>query len=188
MRKVRRADLARLNFSGVTDMPTCNLSTLSLGARFARAVVLVALAGAASGALAEVTVTQPWVRGTVAPQKATGAFMTLKSTSDAKLVGASSPAAKQVEIHEMAIVNNVMRMRPVAEIALPAGKDVALKPGGYHVMLMGIQHQLKQGDVVPITLTVREADGNTRTIEVQAQVRDLTQGSTPKPPMEQMRH
>ena len=169
-------------------MRTCNLFSPSLRARLARAVFFVALGGAATGALAEVTVTQPWVRGTVAPQKTTGAFMTLKSTNDAKLVAASSPAAKQVEIHEMAMVNNVMRMRPVAEIALPAGKDVALKPGGYHVMLMGIQHQLKQGDVVPITLTVREADGKTQTIEVQAQVRDLAAGSAPKPPMEQMRH
>ena len=171
-----------------TRFRSIHRSTRSLGARLVRAVFFVTLAGTASGALAEVTVTQPWVRGTVAPQKATGAFMTLKSTSDAKLIGASSPAAKQVEIHEMAMVNNVMRMRPVAEVALPAGKDVALKPGGYHVMLMGIQHQLKQGDVVPITLTVRGADGKTQTIEVQAQVRDLTAGSAPKAPMEQMRH
>jgi len=163
-------------------------STRSLGTRLLGAVFFVALAGTTSGALAEVTVTQPWVRGTVAPQKATGAFMTLKSTSDAKLIAASSPTAKQVEFHEMAMVNNVMRMRPVAEVALPAGKDVVLKPGGYHVMLMGIQHQLKQGDVVPITLTVRGADGKTQTIEVQAQVRDLTAGSAPKAPMEQMRH
>jgi hypothetical protein len=64
-------------------------------------------------------------------------------------------------------------MRPIAEIPLPAGKEVALKPGGYHIMLMGIEHQLKQGDVVPITLTVREGDGKTRTVEVQAEVRDL---------------
>lgn len=153
-----------------------------------RTALFLALISAAAPTFADVTVTQPWVRGTVAPQKATGAFMTLRSTSDAKLVAASSPTAKQVEIHEMAMVNNVMRMRPVAGIELPAGKDVVLKPGGYHVMLMGIEHQLKQGDVVPITLTVREAGGKTQTIEVQAQVRDLTAGSAPKPPMEQMRH
>jgi periplasmic copper chaperone A len=148
------------------------------------AVVVLALALAAPLAFADVTVTQPWVRGTVPPQKATGAFMVLKSTSDAKLVAASSPAAKQVEIHEMAMVNNVMRMRPVGEIALPADKDVALKPGGYHIMLMGIEHQLKQGDVVPITLTVRGRDGKTQTIEVQAQVRDLTAPA----PMQGMSH
>jgi copper(I)-binding protein len=139
-----------------------------------RALLVLATALAAPLALADVTVTQPWVRGTVPPQKATGAFMMLKSTSDAKLVAASSPAAKEVEIHEMAMVNNVMRMRPIAGIDLPAGKDVALKPGGYHIMLMGIQHQLKQGETIPITLTVRDSSGKTETIEVQAPVRDLT--------------
>lgn len=144
------------------------------GSFLGRTAIVIALVIAAPLALADVTVTQPWVRGTVAPQKTTGAFMQLKSTSDAKLVSATSPAAKQVEIHEMVMVNNVMRMRPIAEIALPAGKDVALKPGGYHIMLMGIEHQLKQGDVVPITLTVRESDGKSKTLEVQAEVRDLT--------------
>jgi periplasmic copper chaperone A len=138
------------------------------------AALFLALALAAPPTFADVTVTQPWVRGTVPPQKATGAFMRLQSSADAKLVAASSPAAKEVEIHEMAMVNNVMRMRPVAEIPLPAGKDVELKPGGYHIMLMGIQHQLKRGETIPITLTVRGNDGKTQTIEVQAPVRDLT--------------
>jgi len=157
----------------------------------ARAATLLALAAllcaAAPLASAQVSVADPWVRGTVAPQKATGAFMKLTSPTDAALIAASSPAAKQVEIHEMAMVNNVMRMRPVAELALPAGKEVALKPGGYHVMLMGIERQLKQGDVVPITLTIRGKDGKTQTVEVKAPVRDLT-ASAPKAPMEGMRH
>jgi periplasmic copper chaperone A len=139
-----------------------------------RAALLLALALAAPLAFADVTVTQPWVRGTVPPQKATGAFMKLQSSSDARLVAASSPAAVEVEIHEMAMVNNVMRMRPIAGIDLPAGKDVELRPGGYHIMLMGIHHQLKQGETIPITLTVRGSDGKTQTIEVQAPVRDLT--------------
>jgi len=150
------------------------------GSNLAGAAVFVALVIAAPLALADVTVTQPWVRGTVAPQKTTGAFMKLNSTSDAKLVSAASPSAKQVEIHEMVMVNNVMRMRPIAEIPLPAGKEVALKPGGYHIMLMGIEHQLKQGDVVPITLTVREGDGKSRTVAVQAEVRDLAAAGASK--------
>jgi copper(I)-binding protein len=73
-----------------------------------------------------------------------------------------------------------MRMRPIAEIPLPAGKEVALKPGGYHIMLMGIEHQLKQDDVVPITLTVRESDGKSRTVEVKAEVRDLAASGASK--------
>ena len=158
-----------------------------LGGFLSYMALCVALAVPATPALAEVTVTQPWVRGTVAPQKTTGAFMTLNSTRDAKLVAASSPAAKLVEIHEMFMVGNVMRMRPVAELALPAGRDIELKPGGYHIMLMGIAHQLKDGDVVPITLTVREKDGKTRQIEVQAKVRALA-ASAPSSGAPQGRH
>jgi periplasmic copper chaperone A len=165
-------------------MKTFELPTHSVGPRFARAILLLTLILPVCNAFADVTVTQPWVRGTVAPQKTTGAFMVLRSTSDAKLISASSPSAKQVEVHEMVMVNNVMRMRPIPELALPAGKEVALKPGGYHIMLMGIAHQLKQGDVVPITLTVRESDGKSKTIEVQAQVRDLAAPA----PMQGMSH
>jgi copper(I)-binding protein len=156
---------------------------------FARAATAGALAAVLSAiapfALAQVSVSEPWVRGTVPPQKATGAFMKLTSKTDAALVAAASPAAKQVEIHEMAMVNNVMRMRPIPELALPAGKVVELKPGGYHVMLMGLDHQLKKGDVVPITLTIRGKDGKTQTVEVKADVREL---STHKQPMEPGRH
>lgn len=153
----------------------------------ARAVAALSLAAAlaalAPSAVAQVTVSDAWVRGTVAPQKSTGAFMKLKSAADAVLVGAASPAAKQVEIHEMAMVNNVMRMRPVQELALPAGKEVELKPGGYHVMLMGIDHQFKQGEVVAITLSVRGKDGKVQTVEVKAAVRELT-AAPPKQPMD----
>ena len=155
-------------------MSTQNPFAAAPGKIAIRMVLLVALALAAPFAAADVTVSQPWVRGTVAPQKVTGAFMKLKSDRDVKLVAASSPVAKLVEIHEMTTVKDVMRMRPVTELALPAGKDVELKPGGFHLMLMGIERQFKQGDVVPITLSVQESDGKTRTIEVKAEVRDLT--------------
>jgi copper(I)-binding protein len=161
-------------------MSYCAQPFCTPGSFLARTAIVIALVIAAPLAYADVTVTQPWVRGTVAPQKTTGAFMVLKATSDAKLVSASSPSAKQVEIHEMVMVNNVMRMRPIAEIPLPAGKEVALKPGGYHIMLMGIEHQLKQDDVVPITLTVRESDGKSRTVEVKAEVRDLAASGASK--------
>jgi len=155
-------------------------SAAALGKTFVRMALLAALVLAAPLAAAEVTVSQPWVRGTVAPQKVTGAFMQLKSDRDATLVAVSSPAAKVAEIHEMAMVKDIMRMRPITELALPAGKDVALKPGGYHIMLMGIERQFKQGDVIPITLTVRGSDGKTQTIEVQAQVRDLAASGASK--------
>jgi hypothetical protein len=132
------------------------------------ATLLVALPAAA-----QVTVTDPWVRGTVAGQMATGAFMKLQSAKDARLIEASSPVAGVVEIHEMAMENNVMRMRAVNALALPAGRAVELKPGGYHVMLMDLKQQMKEGEVVPVTLVVESA-GKRETIEVKAAVRAPT--------------
>ena len=76
----------------------------------------------AAPALAQVTVADPWVRGTVAQQRATGAFMKLTAPNGARLVEVRSPVAGVVEIHEMTLDNNVMRMRQVPMIDLPAGK------------------------------------------------------------------
>lgn len=132
-------------------------------------------------AVAQVTVKDPWVRGTVAEQKATGAFMALTAAADSKLVGAASPLAGTVEIHEMAMDQNVMKMRPVAALALPAGRTVELKPGGYHVMLMDLKQPLKKGDTVPITLKLQGKDGKPQEVEVKAEVRDLAAtGGHPK--------
>ena len=108
----------------------------------------------AHNAFAQVTVTDPWVRGTVPEQKATGAFMRLTAPVDSRVVEARSPAAGTVEIHEMKMDNGVMRMRAVPALPLPANKAVDLVPGGYHVMLMGLKQPLKAGDSVPITLVV----------------------------------
>ena len=124
-------------------------------------------------AAAQVTVTDPWVRGTVPGQMATGAFMQLKSAKDAKLVEANSPIAGVVEIHEMKLENNVMRMRAVPALDLPAGRTVDLKPGGYHVMLMDLKQQMKEGEVVPVTLVI-ESGGKRETVEVKAKVRAPT--------------
>jgi len=124
-------------------------------------------------AAAQVTVTDPWIRGTVPQQMATGAFMQLKAAKDAKLVEARSPVAGVVEIHEMTLENNVMRMRAVPALDLPAGRSVELKPGGYHVMLMDLKQQMKEGEVVPVTLVI-DSGGKRETIEVRATVRAPT--------------
>ena len=134
----------------------------------AAAALLVALPAAA-----QVTVTDPWIRGTVQGQMATGAFMKLQSAKDARLVEAASPVAGVVEIHEMTLENNVMRMRAVKAVSLPAGRVVELKPGGYHVMLMDLKQQMKEGEVVPVTLVVETA-GRREAIEVRAPVRAPT--------------
>jgi copper(I)-binding protein len=123
---------------------------------------------------AEIGVTEAWVRGTVPGQKATGAFMRIKSSRGATLVGAQSPVAGVVEIHEMRRDGDVMRMRAVSKIELPAGETVELKPGGYHVMLMDLKAPLKRGEIVPIKLTFQGKDGNAEELNIQAEVRDLT--------------
>ena len=143
-------------------------------------VLALALFGAASVAqAADVTVSDPWVRGTVSAQRATGAFMRLQADQDLRLVAASSPVAGVTEIHEMVMQDNVMKMRQVPAVELPAGKTVELKPGGYHVMLMDLKQPLKAGEQVPLTLTFEgAAKGKTITKQVQATVQSLApQGS-----------
>jgi copper(I)-binding protein len=137
--------------------------------------MFVALAlGLAAAAQAQVSVSNAWVRGTVPGQKATGAFMQLKSARGATLVAAESPAAGAVEIHAMRMEGNVMRMRAIGSLELPAGQTVELKPGGYHAMLLDLKAPLKKGDVVPLRLKVRGKDGEVAEIDVAAEVRELT--------------
>ena len=120
---------------------------------FVRSLVVVGTAAVAAAAQAEgITVSGAWVRGTVQGQTATGAYMQLKSADGATVVGVESPAAGIVEIHEMRMDGNTMRMRGVEKLELPAGRAVELKPGGYHVMLMDLKAPLKKGETVPITL------------------------------------
>ncbi len=138
-----------------------------------RLLSALALMWAAGAAHAQVTVGDPWVRATVAQQKATGMFAQVTSAQGGKLVAASSPVAAVVEIHEMAMENNVMKMRAVPGLELPAGKAVDLKPGGYHVMLMGLKQQVKEGEVGPVTLVVEGKDGKRESVEVKAPVRAL---------------
>ena len=122
-------------------------------------------------AQAQVTVKDAWVRATVAQQKATGAFMQLQSAQDAKLLSAQSPVAGVVEVHEMSMDGGVMKMRAVPSLALPAGKAVELKPGGYHVMLMDLKAQVKDGDTVPVTLVVEGKDGKRQLVELKVPAR-----------------
>ncbi len=121
---------------------------------------------------ADVEVKDAWARATVPGQQASGAFMTLSSASGAVLVGGSSPVAKSLEIHEMKHEGDVMKMRAIPRLDLPAGKVVELS-GAYHIMLMGLNSELKAGDKVPMTLTI-EQKGKQESVTVNAEVRALT--------------
>lgn len=128
-----------------------------------------------------VKVDDAWVRGTVATQKATGAFMRLTPSANARLVSAQSPVAGVVEIHEMAMENDVMKMRQVPGLDLAAGRTLELKPGGYHVMLMDLKQPLKAGDSVPLTLVFEDDAKKRFTQEVKAPVTALGGGNGPAP-------
>jgi copper(I)-binding protein len=120
-----------------------------------------------------VKVKDAWVRGTVPAQTSTGAFLTLESSGDTKVVGVKSPAAKTAEIHASAMKDGVMHMHALESLALPAGKRVELQPGGHHVMLMGLAKVLGEGDTVPLVFTLEDAKGKRTTLEVKASVRPL---------------
>jgi copper(I)-binding protein len=127
----------------------------------------------AAPAIADITVKDPWVRATVPQQKATGAFMQITAPKAARLVEASSPVAGVTEIHEMTMDKDIMRMRAIPGIDLPAGKAVELKPGGYHVMLMDLKAPITEGQDVPVTLVIEGADKKRETIVIKATARAL---------------
>lgn len=136
--------------------------------------LLLAAALLPSVALAQaIEIKDAWIRGTVAAQQATGAFMQITSKVQARLVEVASPAAKVAEIHSMKVENGVMRMFPVAGVELPAGATVTLTPGGFHVMLMHLPKPLNAGEKVPLRLTFELTGGKRQTIDLMVEVRDV---------------
>lgn len=136
----------------------------------AGAILALSVTMATSISQAEVVVTGAWVRATVVSQKATGAFMKLVSDNDVTLVSARSDIAGTVEVHEMKMENDVMRMRAVDGLKLPANQLVELKSGGYHLMMMDLKKQLKVGTEAQITLVFKNAKGDSETTYVHAPV------------------
>lgn len=131
----------------------------------------------ATAANAQVEAKNVWARATVSGQTATGAFMTLTAKEPVRLVGAASPVASVVEIHEMAMEGNVMRMRAVEALDLAAGKPVELKPGGYHVMLMDLNRTLKAGEKIAVELRFETKDKKQFTLPLEAEVRMIAPGA-----------
>lgn len=132
---------------------------------------LLALAALPSFAQSEIQIQHAWARPTVAGQAAGGGFLTLRGAAAAdRLLGGAAPAvAERVELHTMRMEGDVMRMREVPAIDVPAGQTVELKPGGLHVMFMGLKAPLKEGDSFPLTLRFEKA--GERTVQVQVSMR-----------------
>ncbi len=148
------------------------LNVCGLGLRALASMVVVA-ASAVAHAQSMPQVSAAWVRGTVSGQSATGAFLAIESSEPVSLVGARSPIAASVQVHEMAMDGAVMKMRPVAAVKVEPGRRLELKPGGYHIMMTGVRSTLRGGERVPLSLDFEGADGRRITVETQADVRDL---------------
>ncbi|MEP6701637.1 MAG: copper chaperone PCu(A)C [Betaproteobacteria bacterium] len=141
--------------------------------RMLRAGTGVLAVVACTCALAQIRVDNAWVRGAVPGQLSTGAFLDLTSARDVKLIKVESPIAAVVEVHQSEMKNDMMTMHAVPSVALPAGKQVRFAPGGYHIMLMDLKQPVKNGESVPIKLTLEYPDKKRETVEVSAQVRGL---------------
>jgi len=144
-----------------------------MGKKMKLKVLMLAAVGALSiqaAWAANISVTDAWARATMPGQQVSGAYMRIQSDADARLVSVSSPAVPRVEVHEMKMDGEVMRMREVKAIDLPKGKTVSLEPGGFHIMLMNLPKPIAAGEVIPLTLTI-ESGGKQQTVEVKAEAR-----------------
>lgn len=127
----------------------------------AAAISLASVSAHAGDAkLGDLTISNSWTRATPPNAKAGGGFVTITNNgSEAdRLVSVASDVAARVEIHEMAVVDGVMKMRELeAGIEVPAGETVELKPGGLHIMFMGLKDKFVEGGDVPVALTFEKA-------------------------------
>ncbi|WP_295958704.1 copper chaperone PCu(A)C [Rhodoferax sp.] len=118
-----------------------------------------------------VEVKDAWARTSVQGQKASGAFMTLTAKEATRLVAIATPVAGVAQVHEMKMDGDVMRMRALPDgLDLPAGKPVALTPGGYHVMLMDLKAALPKDSTIPMTLVFKDAKGVESKLELKLPV------------------
>jgi copper(I)-binding protein len=152
---------------------------------FALAAALLASAPALARdyTLKSLTIVNPHARATPPGARSGGAFLAIENhgKDNDQLIRAVSPIAASTELHTMRMEGDVMRMRAVTSIGIPAGSTMSLAPGGYHVMFIGLKKPLVAGDVVPLTLTFEKAG----TIDVEATVAPLDTAASP-PPMRGM--
>ncbi|HET8726557.1 MAG TPA: copper chaperone PCu(A)C [Alphaproteobacteria bacterium] len=106
-----------------------------------------------------IRIDHPWARATPGEAPTGAGFMVLinEGEEEDRLIGAEADIAETVEIHGHNVEDGVMRMRPVDDVTIPAGGMVALAPGAYHVMLIGLKAPLAEGDRVPVTLSFEKA-------------------------------
>lgn len=119
---------------------------------------MASTAQAQNAKVGSVQIENAYTRATVPGQQVAGGFMKIENKGAAdQLISASSPVAGEVQLHEMAMDGNVMKMRQLKEVVIPAGGSVELKPGGLHLMLMNIKSPLTAGEAIPVKLKFAKA-------------------------------
>lgn len=119
----------------------------------------------------DLVIGQAWSRATPGGAKTGAGYLTIENKGSApdRLVAVSGEVAGKIEVHEMAVKDGVMTMRPLDQgLAIEPGKTVALAPGGYHLMLLDLKQPLKQGDKLPLTLQFEKAGKVAVTLDVQS--------------------
>ena len=118
----------------------------------------------------DLVITQAWSRATPSGAKIAGGYLTIenKGAASDRLLGGSGDIAGKIEVHEMAMNNGVMTMRPLDKgLTVEPGKTVKLAPGGYHLMIMDLKSPFKQGEKVPVTLEFEKSGKVTLSLDVQ---------------------
>ena len=136
---------------------------LALGASLIIGICSNVAAFAQSG----IEIKDVWARATPGGAQTAAAYATVEAPSGDRLTGASTPVAQKAEIHSMTRDNGVMKMRPVEGLDLPAGQQVTLKPGGYHIMLTGLTKPLEAGQSFPLTLDFAKAGAKQVTVTIE---------------------
>jgi copper(I)-binding protein len=139
------------------------------------AASLLFSAGVLAGSADSISVVDPYVRLAPPNAPATGAFMVIKNNGDkdVKVLKADNPVSRVTELHTHLNEGGVMKMRPVPVIDVKAKGEAVLKPGGLHVMMIDLKAPMKEGDVVPITLTFE--DGSSKQVDARV-VRPMAAG------------
>jgi copper(I)-binding protein len=160
----------RSALAAVLALPSLVTLAAPTAASIVGAFAVIAPAAAADYTLKDLRILHPYARATPPGARSGGIYLVVENggkQSD-RLVGAASPAARIVEIHEMKMEGSLMRMRPVAGVDVPAGGKATLAPGGYHVMLSELQAPLVAGTTVPLTLRFEKAGAIDVTVDVEA--------------------
>lgn len=138
-----------------------------------RSVLFTLLVAISACAVAEndISISNAWARATAPGQKVAAAYMDLSSKEGATLVKAETSIAGIVEIHSMTMENDVMKMRMLNELVLPAGQTVSLAPSGYHLMLFDLKQSLDAGQSAAFKLHFKTKSGETRIISVDLPIK-----------------